>query len=238
MPERALELCGLGRRFGHRWVLKSVTLEVSAGEVVALMGRNGSGKTTLLRIVATALKPSSGTGAVYGRDLVREADAVREHLGMLGHSPGLYDELTAWENLAFSVRMWGGAVERDALAGALEWAGLGAHRDERVRGFSAGMRRRLALARLYLRRPRLLLLDEPYASFDAEGIERLNAFVRELAGSGTAVLLATHDLARAGAVIDRVVEIQGGRLVDAGASHGGAGMGDEAQGAVAEVRGG
>ncbi len=237
-PERALDLRGLGRRFGLRWVLRSVTLEVSPGEVVALMGRNGSGKTTLLRIVATALKPSSGTASVFGRDLVREADAVREQIGMLGHAPGLYEELTASENLEFAVRMWGLGVDGVAVSRALDWAGLGRNADDRVRGFSAGMRRRLALARLFLRRPRLLLLDEPYASFDAEGIDLLNGFVRELAEGGSAVLLATHDLGRAQAVIDRVVELRDGRLAAEDVAHGGTMTAGGSHGAVAEVRGG
>ncbi|MGH7444214.1 MAG: ATP-binding cassette domain-containing protein, partial [Longimicrobiales bacterium] len=95
----ALALDSIARRFGRRWVLRGVSLRVERGEVLALTGRNGSGKTTLLRVVTTALRPTRGTGRVFGHDLVRSAGAVREHVGILAHSAGLYDDLTAGENL-------------------------------------------------------------------------------------------------------------------------------------------
>lgn len=212
----ALDLEGIARRFGRRWVLRGISLRLQPGEVVALMGRNGSGKTTLLRIASTALSPTRGSGRVFGHDLRTEGDAVRGLVGVLGHAAGLYEDLTATENLQFALRMCGMRPDRDAIAAALDDVALADAADERVRTFSAGMRRRLGLARLILRPPRLLLLDEPYASFDADGIERVNAFVRRIADTGGAALISTHDLARALPVADRVVHIEDG-LVQPGA---------------------
>jgi heme exporter protein A len=211
-PVRALEVENIARRFGRRWVLRGVTLELRAGEAVALMGRNGSGKTTLLRIICTTIRPTRGRGSVFGHELVKEADEVREQVGILGHHAGLYDDLTASENLRFAMQMYGLSIHRSEIERALDEVGLGAEVKERVRGFSAGMRRRLALARLVLRPPRLLLLDEPYAAFDQPGIDQVNAYVRRIVDGGGAALIATHDLARAKGVAERVVRIEEGRI--------------------------
>lgn len=211
----ALLIEGVAKRFARRWVLRGVDLRVDPGEIVALTGRNGSGKTTLLRICATAIRPTRGVGRVFGHDLVAAADEVRRRVGLLGHGAGLYDDLTAAENLQFSVRMAGRHADSAAIAGALDRVGLGVESAERVRGFSAGMRRRLALARLLLRPPDLLLMDEPYASFDTDGIRLVNAFARETAARGGAVIVATHDLARGQGTFDRRVHVEAGLAVEA-----------------------
>jgi heme ABC exporter ATP-binding subunit CcmA len=208
----AIELSGVARRFGHRWVLRGLDQQVRAGESVALVGRNGSGKTTLLRILSTTLRPHRGTARIFGYDVSKQSDDVREHVGLLGHNAGLYDDLSAYENLAFAQRMFGNAAEPKPIENALERVGLAAYRDDRARGFSSGMRRRLSLARILLRRPKLLLLDEPFASFDEEGIERVHDVVRDVVAAGGAAFIATHDLARARPVIDRVVRIEEGKL--------------------------
>jgi heme exporter protein A len=210
----ALNLRGITRRFGRRWVLRGISLRVEPGEIVALIGRNGAGKTTLLRVISTGLRPNHGSGTVFGDELVAEAHRVREHVGLLGHSPGIYDDLTALENLRFAQRMAGERPDSARALAALEKVGLGAEAEETARGFSSGMRRRLALARLVLRPPRLLLLDEPFASFDVDGIELLYRFVLEVAEAGGAVMLATHDLQRASRVLNRVVEVRDGQLVE------------------------
>jgi heme exporter protein A len=208
----ALELENVARRFSRRWVLRGVNLRVQPGETVAVMGRNGSGKTTLLRVIATLLRPTRGTGRVFGNELVTGAEEIRELVGMLGHHAGLYDDLTASENLHFATRMYGLSVNNSQIEAALAEVGLGDHVRERVRGFSSGMRRRLALARLLLRPPQLLLLDEPYAAFDQHGIDQVNDFVNQTSARGGATLIVTHDLARAEPVMHRVVRIEEGRI--------------------------
>jgi heme exporter protein A len=228
-----LVLRGLARRFGHHWVLRGLDHRVERGEVVALTGRNGSGKTTLLRVCATLLRPTRGQATVFGHDVVKDAGLVRERVGLLAHDAGLYATLTAAENLEFAQRMSGQPADADAIAHALDQVGLTSAAHQRTAGFSAGMRRRLALARLLLRPPSLLLLDEPYASFDVDGIDLVNAFTAAIAAAGGIALVATHDLPRARAVMTRELRIVNGKLVEpprhdaeadfAGALDGGAG---------------
>jgi heme exporter protein A len=213
-PAQVVRLDGIARRFGQRWILRGVDLTVEAGEVMALTGRNGSGKTTLLRIVGSLLRPTRGAASVFGFDTVREPEGIREHVGLLGHNNALYDDLTAAENLIFSLRMAGRSAKHAPIAETLEHVGLLHVRRERVRGFSAGMRRRLGLARLLLRPPLLLLLDEPYASFDQDGIDVVNEFVLATAARGGVVLLTTHDMTRALDVVTRRVHIADGRLAE------------------------
>ena len=212
----AVSVQGLARRFGRRWALRGVSLEVAPGEVVALIGHNGSGKTTLLRLLATAVRPTLGGGSVFGCDLVRDADRVRALVGLLGHAPGLYQDLTASENLQFAQRMMGERADEAVVDRMLGEVGLEREGDTRVRGFSSGMQRRLALARLLLRPPSLVLLDEPFASFDVDGIERVNAFIVERSAAGAAVIIATHDPDKAADLIDRTVRLEDGRLGQAG----------------------
>ena len=211
-PAVVVELDGIARRFGMQWPLRGVALSVGPGEGVALMGRNGSGKTTLLRILSTALRPTRGTGRVLGHDLITEASSVRARTGVLGHAPGLYLELTPRENLAFAQRMHGADPDLRAIDAALERADLREFADERVRHFSSGMLRRVSLARLLLREYAILLLDEPYASFDAEGIALLDDIANAARARGAAVIVATHDPARARAMADRAVVVDQGRL--------------------------
>jgi len=201
----------LSRRFGTRWALRAVNLEIQPSEIVGVIGHNGSGKSTLLRVISTALRPSVGEGWVYGHHLVRDAVEVRRHIGFLAHSPGLYEDLTATENLIFAARMLG--VSESSIAPALERVGLTHAKAERVRGFSAGMQRRLALARLILGSPRLLLLDEPYNNFDPQGIELVNDVIEGVRETGGSALVVLHDQRQGERVLDRVIELSRGALL-------------------------
>ncbi|HET7186724.1 MAG TPA: heme ABC exporter ATP-binding protein CcmA [Gemmatimonadaceae bacterium] len=219
-PALAIDASGVARRFGTSWVLRGATLRVHSGEVVGLLGANGSGKSTLLRIFSTLLRPHAGTVQVWGHDAVRAPHAVRSLVGYLSHSPGLYDDLTARENLLFAASMLG-RDPRDVDV-ALDRVDLLDAADRRVRGLSAGMQRRLALARLLLVRPRLLLLDEPYSNLDPDGILLVNSLIGEWAAEGAAALVVLHELAPARGVLHRTVSIRDGRIVAAPHIHAGA----------------
>ena len=210
-PHPTLRLQGLARRFGTRWALRGVTLDVARGEVVGIVGHNGSGKSTLLRVISTALRPSAGDGWVFGHHLLKDAIEVRRHIGFLAHAPGLYDDLTATENLMFAARMFG--IAETGLEAVLERVGLSHARNERVRGFSAGMQRRLALARLMLGNPDLLLLDEPYNNFDPQGIELVNEVIQDARARGGAALVVLHDKRQGERVLDRIVELGRGVVI-------------------------
>ena len=214
-PDRAIEARRLGRRFGTRWVLRGVTLEVACGEAVGLLGPNGSGKSTVLRILATLLNPTAGTGAVNGLDIVRDASGVRGLVGYLAHSPGLYEDLTARENLIFAADMLG--LPSTSVDAMLEQVGLIEVAGDRVRGFSAGMQRRLALARLGMRKPRVLLLDEPYSNLDTEGIALMNSMLGAVVRSGGAALIALHELAPSAGMLDRTLTLVEGRIASGAA---------------------
>jgi heme exporter protein A len=208
--DRAIDVRSVGRRFGLRWVLRGASFEVRPGEVVGLLGPNGSGKSTLLRVVATLLKPNAGSAVVNGLDVVEDAVAVRAQVGYLAHSPGLYEDLTARENLRFAADMLG--VPHALVEDSLARVGLIAAADTRVRGFSAGMQRRLALARLSLRNPRVLLLDEPYANLDEEGVGLVNGIIAGIARGGGAALVALHELAPARGLLSRTITLVDGRI--------------------------
>jgi heme exporter protein A len=206
-----LKLQGLSRRFGTRWALRGISLELEPGEIVGVVGHNGSGKSTLLRVISTALRPSAGEGWVYGHHLIRDAIEVRRHIGFLAHAPGLYDDLTAHENLIFAARMFG--IAESGIDAAIDRVGLSNARHERVRGFSAGMQRRLALARLILGSPGLLLLDEPYNNFDPQGIELVNEVIEDARQAGGSALVVLHDRRQGERVLDRIVELGRGAVI-------------------------
>lgn len=210
---RAISIDDVAQRLGGRWVLRGISLRVDPGECVAVVGHNGSGKTTLLRVLSTALRPTRGGGTVFGHDLLREPDGVRASCTMLNHGGGLYGDLTAAENLAFAQRMMGEAVDREAIRRALERVGIASFADARVRTFSSGMQRRTAVARLYLRAARLLLLDEPYNSLDGDGVALVDELLASVCASGGAALVVLHDLERTSTEFDRVVELAQGRIM-------------------------
>lgn len=193
-------------------MLRGASLQVGRGEALAILGRNGSGKTTLLRIVATLLRPTRGSGSVFGHDLVGDADGVRHRIGLLGHTSAVYPDLTAAENLGFTLRMLGRTVDPRSVDAALSAVGLASQADTRAREFSVGMQRRLALARLRMFDAELLLLDEPYSSLDPEGAELVTALIADARRRGGAALLVTHDIARARNVADRMVTLREGRI--------------------------
>ena len=191
--------------------LAGATLTVERGEIVLLQGPNGAGKTTLLRLCAGLLPPARGTAKVLGLDLADHRQTVRSRVGLLGHSNGLYTDLTVDENVTF----WGATVAATPIeiSAALERMGLAGRLGEvPVRKLSAGQRRRTALACLIARRAELWLLDEPHAGLDAAGRDELDTVLRAATAVGATMIVASHELDRAGALATRVVEVVGGQI--------------------------
>jgi heme ABC exporter ATP-binding subunit CcmA len=207
-----VHLSGVRKAFGPALVLDDIALDVRAGEAVALLGANGAGKTTLLKIMATVWRPTRGTVMVAGHDCVRDPDGARRHVGLVAHGAHLYEDLSARENLKFWVTLAGGDARRARLEDALTAVELDGVGDERVRTFSAGMKRRLTLARVGLLLPRVLLLDEPSAGLDQRGKKWLEATLQAFKASGGAIVMATHSFGRELGVADRIAILAEGRI--------------------------
>ena len=208
-----LQVSRLRKVYGVTLVLDDVDLVVRPGQAVGLLGPNGAGKTTLLKILATVVRPTRGTASVAGHDCVREPERVRGLVGLVAHGAHVYDDLTALENLIFWTRFAGRRVDADALRAVLADVDLDDCADARVRTFSAGMKRRLSLARLLLDRPRVLLLDEPFSSLDQRARKWLDQYLQSFTAGGGAILMATHAFGRELQVADRLVILAGGRIV-------------------------
>jgi len=211
--QRVVDIQKVRKAFGANAVLDRVDLCLERGEILALLGANGSGKTTLLKILATLLRPSAGSGTVVGFDLLRDVEAIRGQVGLLAHGSYVYDDLTAQENLRFWATLWGLPADDDAVRKALAAVELEPVARERARTFSSGMKRRLALARILLGTPRLLLLDEPYAGLDQQGKKWLEEVLLAFKGKGGAIIMATHSFGRGLGIADRVAILAGGCLV-------------------------
>jgi heme ABC exporter ATP-binding subunit CcmA len=213
MSDPLIQVSGLRKAYGTTLVLDGVDLVVRAGEAVGLLGPNGAGKTTLLKILATVSRPASGSARIAGFDCARQTEQVRALVGLVAHGSHLYDDLTALENLTFWTRFAGVRPDRDALRAALAEVELDDCADLRVRTFSAGMKRRLSLARLLLRQPRVLLLDEPFSSLDQRARKWVEHYLESFRASGGAILMATHAFGRELEAADRLVILANGRII-------------------------
>ena len=211
----ALELTGLGRRYGAQYVFRNLNLVVGVGKTLVLCGSNGSGKTTLLRVLSTRLRPSRGQGRVFGFDLAKEAHEVRRHIAYLSVFGGHYGALSALENLRLAATLYQSdpsEVTEAELEGKLEAVGLLAVKHERVRTFSSGMQKRLGVARLLLSDADLWLLDEPYAALDPEGRNLVDDLITTAKLQGRTVILASHEVEHASQFADSVLQLDKGEL--------------------------
>jgi heme exporter protein A len=216
----AVDAAGLSRRYGRRWALANVTFQVPEGALAMVAGRNGSGKSTLLRVAATAIRADLGTVSVLGHDVLRDRERAREKIALLGHRTHLYEPLTALENLAVVARFLKRDAGREALLARLEEVGLADRGDDPVQTFSAGMRQRLALARVLQQEAQVVFLDEPYGHLDPPGFLLVDRLLQRLRAQGTTVLMATHLLQRGRTLCDRALVLEQGRLVFAGPAAG------------------
>jgi heme exporter protein A len=203
----AIELAGLTRRYGERIALQDVTLSLPAGATLVVFGPNGAGKSTLLRVLATLLRPHAGTARVLGHALPDEGWAVRGRIGLLGHAPLLYRDLSGRENLAFHARLHGVPLER--AWELLERVGLSARADDKVHTYSRGMVQRLAVCRAVLHDPEVLLLDEPRANLDPAAADLVEPLIG--AASGRTRIVTSHDPAGGLAEADLALGLRAGR---------------------------
>lgn len=211
-PPAVVELDGLTRHFGERTVLRGISLELSAGQTLAVIGRNGAGKSTLLRILATLLRPHAGSVRLFGEPLPRQGWAVRGRIGLLGHEPLLYHDLSGRENLAYHARLH--RVPAGRVDELLEAVGMLARADDPIRSLSRGMVQRLTVARAVLHRPALLLLDEPRSNLDPAAGDLVEPLIGP--SSGATRVLTSHDPQAAFAEADLVLALSGGRAAYVG----------------------
>lgn len=204
-----LELQAVRKRFGKVEALAGVDLRVEAGEFVGLIGHNGAGKSTLLELVSGQILPGEGRILVGGVDVADDPDGARRRMGIVPEEPALWDYLTAREFLEFVAGVRGGGD----LAAALELSGLGGDADRLIREYSQGMRRKTALAAAFVSRPPLLVLDEALNGLDPPSAARVKAALRAHCDGGGAVVLSTHVLDTVEKVADRIVLLEGGKIV-------------------------
>jgi heme exporter protein A len=216
LPALAVEAHGLCRRYGRRWALVDLGFALPRGKALMVAGRNGSGKTTLLRLVGTAIAPDRGTLRVFGRDARQERASVRRDVALLGHSSYLYEALSALQNLEIVARFLGQDARRAALLPRLDEVALAERADDAVQTFSAGMRKRLALARTLLQDAELILLDEPYGELDPPGFALMDRVIEDARARGKTLLMATHLLEHGAGLCDDGIVLEQGRLAWSG----------------------
>ncbi|HLO17343.1 MAG TPA: ABC transporter ATP-binding protein [Anaerolineales bacterium] len=219
MSVPVIQISSLSRRFGEKNAVDQLTLDVQAGEIFGFLGHNGAGKTTTVRLLNGVLEPTSGEACVLGLDPQSEGPAVRARTGVLTETPSLDERLTARDNLSFYADLYN--VPRPDVSERVNFLltefELAERADEKVGGYSKGMKQRLALARALLHSPEVLFLDEPTAALDPVAARHVHTLVENLARrEGCTVFLCTHNLVEAQKLCDRVAVMEHGRLVALG----------------------
>jgi ABC-2 type transport system ATP-binding protein len=219
MSEAAIRTTLLTRDFGNVRAVDALTLEVPPGIIFGFLGANGAGKTTTINLLLGLVEPTSGKAQVLGFDSYRQGNAIRERTGALLEFSGLYERLSAEDNLDFYGRVWHlPATERQArIKELLTHVGLYERRAERVGTWSRGMKQKLAITRVLLHRPMLIFLDEPTAGLDPVAAAGLRDDLEKLVASeGTTVFLNTHNLPEAERLCQQVGVIRSGKLLSVG----------------------
>jgi heme exporter protein A len=217
VPETpAIEVLDVSKRFGPRWAVARLSYKLPQGKSLLLTGHNGSGKTTLLRMMSTATFPTAGKIMLFGQDTKLEREALRRDVALLSHASFLYEDMTAAQNLSLLGSLLGTPDLKKKVAALLERVGLSKRSDSPARQFSAGMRKRLAIARLLLKAPKLALLDEPFGELDPAGIAQMETHIRELQATGATVVLATHLIEQGEKLTTERLHLENGRLTRPG----------------------
>ncbi|NOK57570.1 MAG: ABC-type multidrug transport system, ATPase component [Chloroflexi bacterium AL-W] len=207
----AIETQDLTRKFGERTVVDGLTLTIPKGTVFGFLGPNGAGKTTTVRMLAALIAPTQGMAYVAGKRLGNDDTAIRKLVGILTETPGLYDSLSAWQNLVFFARLYD--VDKQLAESQAErylrMLDLWERRDETVSRFSKGMRQKLAIARALMHEPEIIFLDEPSAGLDPEAARTVRDFIKDLRAEGRTIFLTTHNLPEADELCDLIGVFRG-----------------------------
>ena len=212
--ENAIEAVGLTKRYGRLLAVDHISFQVEKGEIFGFLGPNGAGKTTTIRMLTTLTKPSEGTAKIFGYDVQREPISAKERMGIVPEISNVYDELSAWDNLLFTAELYHvrkGEAEKRAKE-LLEMFDLYEKKRNKAKGFSKGMRRRLAIAMGLMNKPDLLFLDEPTSGLDVQSALIIKDIVRDLNREGSAIFLTTHNIEEANVLCGRVAIIHKGRI--------------------------
>ncbi|GBE36725.1 fluoroquinolones export ATP-binding protein/MT2762 [bacterium BMS3Bbin07] len=208
-----LQIKGLKKSYDGIDALRGIDLTLQRGEFLSLFGPNGAGKTTLIRIIATLLKPGSGSVSVMDFDIEEHPEDFRAQLGVISHQSFLYDDLSARENLEFYAALYRVDDPEAKSRELLKLVGLHDRGDSKVSGFSRGMQQRLSIARALINDPSLLLLDEPYTGLDERASILLSGHLRQLHSRQRTIVMVTHDLKRGLESATKVGILSKGRLV-------------------------
>ncbi|NMA95811.1 MAG: ATP-binding cassette domain-containing protein [Clostridiales bacterium] len=209
----------MSKSFKDVKAVKDISFNVTKGEVIGLLGENGAGKTTTLRMLATMLKPTSGTAYVNGYNIVENAQDVRREIGILfGGESGLYDRLTGRENIEYFARLNGmDSISMDkSIDNLVEQFKMGEYIDKRAGKFSTGMKQRVAIARSIVHEPSVMLFDEPTAGLDVSAAKIIHNFILQCREDGKAIIFSSHSMQEVERISDRIIIIHKGSIVDHG----------------------
>ncbi|MBE6517952.1 MAG: ABC transporter ATP-binding protein [Thermoplasmata archaeon] len=213
----ALVLTDVRKTYGQREAVHGVSLTVKEGEVFGLIGHNGAGKTTILRMISTILKITSGTIQVYGKDVTKESDDVRELISYLPEDAGAYKDMTGRRYLTFIAEFFVSGKERDEMVEkGIALADLGDKIDYRIDTYSKGMMRRLLIARAIMTSPRLAILDEVTSGLDVINAYEIREVIRKISKSGVTIIMSSHNMFEVDMLCDRVGMIDQGNLIEVG----------------------
>lgn len=203
----------LDKAYDTRPVLRGINLDVSPGGFLALLGANGAGKSTLLRVLATLIAPTGGELHLFDQPVTRDAVALRARIGMIGHQPILYRDLTVIENLEFFGKLYGVADAAQRGLDLLDQLNLRKRALDPVKNLSRGMTQRVSIARALMHDPPLILADEPFAGLDAPSTVNLERLLADLNAQGRTIILSNHDIAQSLRLARHAVVLRGGAIV-------------------------
>lgn len=214
-----LEVCNLLKRFGEFTAVNNISFEVKKGEIFGLLGENGAGKTTTLRMLATMLKPTTGTARISGFDIVREPEKVRANIGILfGGESGLYDRLTAEENIMYfgELNDLDRSTIKERTKSLAKSFGMEDYLNKKASKLSKGMKQKVAFARSIIHNPEIMLLDEPTSGLDVSAIRDVHDFIYNCKKEGKTIIFSSHTMSEVEKLCDRIGVIHKGNLLDIG----------------------